>query len=854
MRRKLLRTLLVAATLLVGANAWGTIYQGRDYQYDIVFGNPSYTDSEVTGVDVQTDFTTDYSEQNYTTMSLVMEGSVLAGNQATNGRTYSLTNPQTTGTVTFKATGKFVGGAYNFFHIYGAVEQEGVTNNSYQIIASPYDLPRNSGSTTVLRIFGENIEASYVYTPRDVLYGYEITIDLDNQKIDYKITYASDGRDSKVSALSTLEGTFDVPEGIILKDVQSFHLPRCGQNGSNYYDNVAFYSSTSYSVLYSAAKAEYDTKAANLDAAGQTYWSSNVIPASSVTTAASYSTAIAALPTTYVSAVKAQTTPGSDMTAAMNTEIAASSWTNATGTYQGVAAERYNGDTPYSTGKTLYQTVSGLHAGYYKVKFYGVANVARNLDSQYYGSGIAQVYANDETLDIDVIYQDACSPISDSYLREFEVYLPTDDSSIEFGIKNIAEGGQWYVAQALSLNYLGTEKIAYTINAVAGETTISQLATGTEWASNTYGTFIPYVINYNNKYYILDDADNSNLDGYYASYTMGASAETKAINYTLDESIVYFYDQTTAGTNYSYTNGTAGYVASQNARGGSPTIRGIGLITLGSGNYEFITYFTARNGRGLGIRDNDNPTDPIFILTTDKNDAQTGGLRSGSFTLYKETSCVINGANSGDKKANQSEDFDYIIIRKTLDVITKTSSANLQGYKTFYNADKAFQVDDNTTIYTAATPNGTTVTITPVTGKIIPAGKPVILKTTNSDDYKIVLTETSESSTDDFTSNVLLAATASGTIADAYILAYTTVDGLGFYPYSASLDAGDVYLTYAANPAHIRIVFDDDTVTGISNVKDADSENGAMFNLSGQRVNNGYKGIVIKNGKKYLVK
>jgi hypothetical protein len=30
--------------------------------------------------------------------------------------------------------------------------------------------------------------------------------------------------------------------------------------------------------------------------------------------------------------------------------------------------------------------------------------------------------------------------------------------------------------------------------------------------------------------------------------------------------------------------------------------------------------------------------------------------------------------------------------------------------------------------------------------------------------------------------------------------------------------------------------------------------NGAIYNLSGQRVNNSYKGLVIKNGQKYVVK
>ena len=46
------------------------------------------------------------------------------------------------------------------------------------------------------------------------------------------------------------------------------------------------------------------------------------------------------------------------------------------------------------------------------------------------------------------------------------------------------------------------------------------------------------------------------------------------------------------------------------------------------------------------------------------------------------------------------------------------------------------------------------------------------------------------------------------------------------------------------------------TPTGIETVKsNVDAiANGAMFNLAGQRVAEGYKGLVIKNGKKYVVK
>lgn len=40
----------------------------------------------------------------------------------------------------------------------------------------------------------------------------------------------------------------------------------------------------------------------------------------------------------------------------------------------------------------------------------------------------------------------------------------------------------------------------------------------------------------------------------------------------------------------------------------------------------------------------------------------------------------------------------------------------------------------------------------------------------------------------------------------------------------------------------------------VGDSKSSDSENAPMYNLSGQRVGKNYKGIVIKNGKKMIVK
>ena len=47
---------------------------------------------------------------------------------------------------------------------------------------------------------------------------------------------------------------------------------------------------------------------------------------------------------------------------------------------------------------------------------------------------------------------------------------------------------------------------------------------------------------------------------------------------------------------------------------------------------------------------------------------------------------------------------------------------------------------------------------------------------------------------------------------------------------------------------------EDGVVTGINEVTTASEENGAMYNVAGQRVDSAYKGIVIMNGKKMIQK
>jgi len=42
------------------------------------------------------------------------------------------------------------------------------------------------------------------------------------------------------------------------------------------------------------------------------------------------------------------------------------------------------------------------------------------------------------------------------------------------------------------------------------------------------------------------------------------------------------------------------------------------------------------------------------------------------------------------------------------------------------------------------------------------------------------------------------------------------------------------------------------TSTGISSIEATSAQNGKTYNLAGQQVSDSYKGLVIKNGKKYV--
>lgn len=143
------------------------------------------------------------------------------------------------------------------------------------------------------------------------------------------------------------------------------------------------------------------------------------------------------------------------------------------------------------------------------------------------------------------------------------------------------------------------------------------------------------------------------------------------------------------------------------------------------------------------------------------------------------------------------------------------------------------------------------ITLSPVTE--IPANTAVVLKgDAGTYSFKRLASATSPISNDLTFNDSECKVTAAKTI---YVLAKQG-DVCGFYPLASgeTLPANKGYIKIS-NPSTAKSVYGlHETTTGIHHVVKADARSGARYNLAGQRVSDSYKGVVIENGKKFVVK
>ena len=96
---------------------------------------------------------------------------------------------------------------------------------------------------------------------------------------------------------------------------------------------------------------------------------------------------------------------------------------------------------------------------------------------------------------------------------------------------------------------------------------------------------------------------------------------------------------------------------------------------------------------------------------------------------------------------------------------------------------------------------------------------------------------------------------------DLYFMNNPATSGFGFTKFDATKQTGGLGKTAvfmiceAVDAARLNVVWlDEDDATAIKTIKAKAGNNGAIYNLAGQKVNAAYKGVVIKDGKKYIQK
>ena len=300
-------------------------------------------------------------------------------------------------------------------------------------------------------------------------------------------------------------------------------------------------------------------------------------------------------------------------------------------------------------------------------------------------------------------------------------------------------------------------------------------------------------------------SDVSNKQGALALYAI-----TLGTDVTLDRTVKATLPNTNNKTNKTYANGA---------------------------DIEDQPYAYATATVNLGYNSVPDGKTPVYTATN-------GGTISGS-TLTMPASDVTVSAGLYDNSLSLT-----------------ANSANASNWTTFYCGGVGYSVGNDVTIYKAAKNGTSSVTLTEVSGGIIPAGQAVILKATAS---PVALTLTQDAATGDYTGNELLGVDVE-TPQDAnktyYVLSKPAEKDFGFYKLknSVNLGANKAYLEVATTGAPGFLGFDvDGETTGIiSNTDFTDSTDkaGEWYSLDGRKLQGKptEKGLYIVNGRKVVIK
>ncbi len=177
-------------------------------------------------------------------------------------------------------------------------------------------------------------------------------------------------------------------------------------------------------------------------------------------------------------------------------------------------------------------------------------------------------------------------------------------------------------------------------------------------------------------------------------------------------------------------------------------------------------------------------------------------------------------------------------------------------YSTFYSSLEAYAVPEGFTAYRGeVSTDGTELILASVKDGVMTRGEGYILRGTTSNGSMNVTANAGSG----VSGNVLLGTDVAiaSLGANDYALSLGQ-NGVGFYLWNGkTIGANKAYLTIdeALGVKSLIFRFDDETTTtGINFVNENEDEDENLYNLNGLRVGKGYKGIVIRNGKKAILR
>jgi|GEM_PF-5034828 len=284
-----------------------------------------------------------------------------------------------------------------------------------------------------------------------------------------------------------------------------------------------------------------------------------------------------------------------------------------------------------------------------------------------------------------------------------------------------------------------------------------------------------------------------------------------------------------------------------------------------------LTSASSSEGRTATVETYDAETPTRTPLGTLTAAAGTVAAETVDYTGTEETLINIYSSDGG-------VNFYFVKVEPI-----KTESVDItigqRGYISYNNPDYALdftQVDGlkayyaSDFVWTDAANNVGKVVCTELTAAV-PAKTGVILAGTANTTYTVpVVSEAQEVS-----GNLLTAVTDEDytTVESDFYFGYNKTSGVGFYTYAGKVvSVGKAYISaddlpVASDKSDDETEFDIDpaklylpavgngSTTGIGQMESAENEDATLlYNMMGQKVNAAYRGVVIKNGKKYVNK